>query len=78
VALATRASNMNPDPKGAPIHMIKMTPIYFMRDLLFYFTTIVYLLVILLFVGQFTISTAAGLLIIYIVYVILVVVQSKR
>lgn len=78
VALTVRASNMNPDPNGPPIRKIKVTPSFFIRDIVFYVATCVYLLVIMLYAGHFNIWTSIGLLVIYIIYVITVVVMSKR
>ena len=78
VALSTRASNLNEDPNGAPIRQIKVTPRFFIRDVVFYLITCVYLLIVLLGVQEFDIFLAVGLLAIYAVYVILVVVQSKN
>lgn len=74
VALSTRASNLNPNPNEPPIHKIKVTPRFFLRDLTFYMITIIYLIVIMLAVKEFTVGTSAAFLIIYTIYVILVVV----
>jgi sodium/potassium/calcium exchanger 6 len=48
VFLSVRASNMNEDPNGAPIRKIKVTPRYFIRDVVFYMITCIYLLIVLL------------------------------
>lgn len=58
--------------------MIKVTPRFFIRDVLFYLFTCIYLLTIMLGVGYFNFWLAFGLLLIYFVYVITVVVQSNQ
>lgn len=78
VAVTVRASNINEDPNGAPIHKIKVTPSYFIRDISFYILTCIYLLIILLGPGFFNLWTSIGLLVIYIIYVATVVLMSKK
>jgi len=73
VALSTYASNINEDPNGPPIRMIKVTPRFFIRDIIFYLITCIYLLAILIGVQHFNIYLAVGLLLIYAIYVIMVV-----
>jgi len=73
LSLSTFASNINPDKTGAPDRRIKVTPRFFMRDILFYMLTTVYLLIVFLFIGHFDIALAIGLLVIYGIYVVLVV-----
>jgi sodium/potassium/calcium exchanger 6 len=75
--LSTRASNLNEDPNGTPHRSIKVTPRFFIRDVVFYIITCVYMLTIQLGVGYFNIGLAIGLLLIYGIYVIVVLVQSK-
>ena len=69
VLLSTRAS--------LPSKEIQVTPIFFIRDLVFYIMVCVYLLIIMLFLGEINIFVAVGYLVIYATFVILVVVQSK-
>ena len=56
---------------------IKVTKIFFLRDCLFINITAVYLLVIMLVFKQLNIGLAIGFIAIYVVFVIVVVVQSK-
>lgn len=77
VFLSVRAANLNEDPNGPPIRMIKVTPRYFIRDVVFYMITCIYLLTVMLAVGYFDIFLAIGLLLIYAIYVVVVVVQSN-
>lgn len=76
-SLSTNAANINEDPNGTPIKRIKVTPRFFLRDIIFFMITCIYLLIIFLFIHEFDIFLAVGLLAIYAIYVILVVVQSK-
>jgi Ca2+/Na+ antiporter len=78
IALTINASNLNDDPNGTPIKKIKVTPRFFLRDVFFFFLTCIFLLVIMLSIGYFELWSAITLLVIYSVYVILVVVQSKN
>ena len=78
VAMSTYASNLNEDKSQPPLRMIKVTPRFFIRDIMFYLITCVYLLCIMLFAQHFNLYTAVLLLILYAVYVIIVVVQSKN
>jgi sodium/potassium/calcium exchanger 6 len=77
VSLSTFASNLNEDPNGKPIRQIKVTPKLFVRDIVFFMFITVYLLLIFLIAGEFNIYTSVGLLLIYAIYVIMVVIQSK-
>ena len=75
--LSVRAANMNEDPNGPPLRQIKVTPRYFIRDVVFYMITCIYLLIVLFFFGGFNVFLAIGLLLIYAIYVVVVVIQSK-
>ena len=66
--LAVRASN---DKK------IKVTKMFFTRDLTFYFIMMIYLLIIMLVLKKMNIWIAAGFLGLYTLFVIIVVVQAK-
>ena len=60
-----------------PEKQIKVTPIFFIRDLIFEIISMLYLLCIMLVVKEINIYVAVGFLLIYTIYVVLVVVQSK-
>ena len=47
---------------------------FFLRDILFVSLTAIYLLVIVIFVGQINIISSVGCIILYIVYVLVVVI----
>ena len=55
-----------------------MTPKYFLRDVIFLMIANVYLLCLFLFAHKIELWSSLGLLGIYVVYVIIVVVQSKK
>jgi len=77
IALTTYAGNSNPDPKGAPIRQIKVTPKFFIRDIVFFIITSLYLIMAMLIVKGIDVYVAFGFIILYTIYVIIVVVQSK-
>lgn len=54
-----------------------MTPAFFLRDLSVLLFVMAYLLVILVFVGYIDMLFALGFVVTYVVYVIVVVVQSS-
>lgn len=56
---------------------IKVTPVFFTRDLIFYALMNLYIFSILVFVKQITMVIAIGFIVIYATYVIMVVCQSK-
>lgn len=56
---------------------IKVTPVFFIRDLIFYALMNLYIFAILVFVKQITMVIAIGFIVIYATYVIMVVCQSK-
>ena len=60
-----------------PVGRIKLTPAYFMRDLIVYLFVMVYLLVVMLLVGYIDMLFAIGFVVTYAVYVIIVVTQSS-
>ena len=74
----THAANVNTNPNLPPIRKIKVTPVFFVRDVLFYLFTCIYLLIIMLAVEFFDIYLALVLLIFYSIYVATVVLQSKK
>lgn len=74
VSLSTFASNLNPDVNGPKQRLITVTPKLFMRDILFFLLTTVYLLSVMLILKEFNIFTATGLLLIYAIYVVTVMV----
>jgi solute carrier family 24 (sodium/potassium/calcium exchanger), member 6 len=76
VSLSTYASNLN-STGGPPDRRIKVTPRFFIRDIVFLLLTVVYLMGIFLLLGEFNIYTAVGLIVIYAIYVVLVVCQSR-
>ena len=57
---------------------IKVTKIFFSRDLIFYFIMNVYLLVIMLIIKYMNLYIALGFLGLYTIFVIIVVYQSKN
>ena len=61
-----------------PSKIIQMTPLYFSRDLFFYAFSNLYILGIMLVVKEINIYISLGFFLIYFIYVVLVVVQSKR
>jgi sodium/potassium/calcium exchanger 6 len=60
-----------------PDRRIQVTPIFFIRDLIFYILVMLYLLGVMLIIKEINIYISVGFLLLYIVYVVLVVVQSK-
>ena len=77
-SMSTYASNLNPDPKGPPIKMIKVTPRYFLRDLIFFNLSSIYLLITMLFLQKITLWSALGMPILYLIYVVIVVIQNRQ
>lgn len=78
VALSTFASNLSENPNDPPIREIKVTPRFFIRDIAFYTITCLYLLIVMLGVQYFNIFLSLGLLVIYGIYIVVVVYQSKE
>ena len=72
IVTALAVSVAKPDKK------IKVTPVFFIRDLIFEILCMFYLLLILLVLKKVNIYIAVGFIVIYLVYVVLVVVQSKK
>ena len=60
-----------------PDKRIKVTPIYFIRDLVFYILVMLYLLGVMIVVQEINIYISVGFLLLYLIYVVLVVVQSN-
>ena len=56
-----------------PHLQVKMTPYFFLRDIAFYLMVMIYLLVIMLFVGRVDFIVGIGFLLAYAVYVTVVV-----
>jgi len=73
-AMSTYASNLNKDPKGPPIRMIKVTPRFFLRDLIFFNLSSIYLLITMIFVKRINLWSALGMPILYLIYVVIVVI----
>jgi Ca2+/Na+ antiporter len=69
-ALSTQAAK--------PSKRIQVTPVFYIRDLIFEIICMVYLLGVMLVIKEINIYIAAGFLLIYAVYVVLVVAQSKQ
>lgn len=78
IAFACRATTPTEGQGGVIVHEIKVTPRFFIRDLIFYAVTSLYLLVVLLFVGYFDLWLSAFMIAIYAAYVATVIIQSKR
>ena len=77
VSASTSVSNLNEDPNGPKDRRIKVTPRFFLRDVIFFIVTCAYLLYVQLLVGKFSIYHSIALLLNYTLYVITVVYQSK-
>lgn len=69
ISLSTRASDQN--------KQINVTKSFFIRDFSFYLLTMVYLLVCMLVIGYVNIYVSVGFILIYTVFIIIVLVQSK-
>lgn len=69
VSLSTNASSEG--------KKITVTPRFFIRDVVFFLITAFYLLIALLVIQEINIFISVGLLLLYAIYVILVVLQSK-
>ena len=78
VAMSTFAANENPDPHGPKQRRIKVTPRFFIRDISFLLAAVIYILIVMLGVKFINLPIAIGFLLIYVLYVVLVVVQSRR
>ena len=70
--LCSRVANLNDDPVN-PVRKIRVTPKFFVRDVIFFLAACIYQLIILLFVNYYNIYSAIGLLLLYGVYVVMVV-----
>ena len=77
-AMSTFASNLNPDPKGKPIKKIKVTPRFFLRDLMFFLISMVYMLFQMLILKKITLYSALGLPFLYLVFCFVVIFQSNQ
>jgi sodium/potassium/calcium exchanger 6 len=78
IFLTARATNTNPDLSGDPIRKIKVTPQFFIRDIIFFMLSTLYLLFAMLIMKQINFFISIGFILIYTIYVIIVVVQSKN
>lgn len=76
ISLTTFAGTPNPNG-DEPIRQIKVTPRYFIRDIVFFLFTSLYLIFAMLVVQGIDIYISIGFIVIYTIYVILVVCQSK-
>lgn len=59
-----------------PDKSIQVTPVFFIRDLIFYILVMLYLLGIMVVVQEINIYISVGFLLLYLIYVVLVVCQS--
>lgn len=73
-SMSTYASNLNPDPDGPPIRMIKVTPKFFLRDITFFILAMLYLLFAVLVVKKINLAVALGMPALYLMFVIVVVI----
>ena len=64
--------------KGSSPGSIKVTPRFFIRDVIFLLLTCIYLLIVMIFIGFINLPITLGFGIMYITYVVLVVIQSKQ
>lgn len=69
-AMVTRAS--------VPHQSVKVTPVFFLRDLIALFIALTYLLVHLLFIGYINLFSSIGFFILYSIFVVTVVITNKR
>jgi sodium/potassium/calcium exchanger 6 len=60
-----------------PNKKIRVTKHFFTRDLIFLNITMVYLLVIMFVIKEINVYVSAGFIVIYLIFVIIVVIQSK-
>lgn len=63
---------------AVPDQRVKVTPIFFIRDLVFLLIALTYLLVHLCVVNYINLYSGLGFFIIYAIYVVTVVVTNKR
>ena len=77
--LSTRAANRNSGNDGQPpARRIKVTPDYFIRDMVFLLIALLYLLFNLLVLQKINLWSAFGMPAIYLMFVIVVVYQNRR
>ena len=57
--------------------MIRVTKRYFLRDLIFLFIMCIYLLTCMLYFKELSLTLSAGLLVTYVIFVIIVIIQSR-
>lgn len=69
--------NGAPTKEGDEVKRIRVTKRFFLRDLVFFGLTCIYLMIVIVFVGKITIAVTSGFLALYAVFVVSVVVQSK-
>ena len=69
-ALVTRAN--------LPDQSVKVTPVFFLRDIIFLLIALTYLLIHLLFIGYINLYSSIGFFIIYGIFVVVVVITNKR
>lgn len=63
---------------GKPDQRVKVTPTFFVRDLVSVFIALLYLLIHILFVGFINLFSAIGFLVLYSIFVVVVVITNKR
>ena len=69
-ALVTRAN--------LPDQSVKVTPVFFLRDIIFLLIALTYLLIHLLFIGYINLYSSIGFFILYSIFVVVVVITNKR
>jgi len=61
-----------------PHRQVKVTPIFFTRDLVFYILAMIYLLGIMVLIHEIDVWVSLGFVLTYVIYVVLVFLQSKH
>ena len=60
--------------RAAQERKVKVTPIFFIRDLIFYIIMMIYLLIVMLVIKHIDLLISIGFLVLYGIYVVLVVI----
>jgi len=60
--------------RAAQERKVKVTPIFFIRDLIFYVIMMIYLLIVMLVIKHIDLLISIGFLVLYGIYVVLVVI----
>jgi sodium/potassium/calcium exchanger 6 len=61
-----------------PDQAVKVTPVFFIRDLVSVFISLLYLLIHILFIGFINIWSSIGFFLLYLIFVIVVLITNKR